>query len=101
MRRERGFGVNPWATDSRFLISHRLLIDETYASGLHMRLGDFRPRSFLILDKAPSRRPGKQPKVRPSTRKPHAQSASSRPASSTVYSSQRRCITITRTASPR
>jgi superfamily II DNA or RNA helicase len=52
MRRERGFGVNPWATDSRFLISHRLLIDETYAAGLHMRLGDFRPRSLLILDEA-------------------------------------------------
>ena len=27
MRRERGFGVNPWRTHSRFLISHRLLID--------------------------------------------------------------------------
>jgi SNF2 family DNA or RNA helicase len=52
MRRERGFGVNPWVTDSRFLISHRLLIDETYAAGLHMRLGDFRPRSLLILDEA-------------------------------------------------
>jgi SNF2 family DNA or RNA helicase len=52
MRRERGFGVNPWDTDSRFLISHRLLIDETYAAGLHMRLGDFRPRSLLILDEA-------------------------------------------------
>ena len=24
MRRERGFGVNPWRTHSRFLISHRL-----------------------------------------------------------------------------
>jgi SNF2 family DNA or RNA helicase len=29
MRRERGFGVNPWRTHSRFLISHNLLIDPT------------------------------------------------------------------------
>ena len=29
-RRERGFGVNPWTTHSRFLVSHRLLIDEAY-----------------------------------------------------------------------
>ncbi len=31
MRRERGFSVNPWTTHSYFLVSHRLLIDETYA----------------------------------------------------------------------
>src|SRR5205823_9253449 len=31
MRRERGFGVNPWRTHSRFLVSHNLLIDATYA----------------------------------------------------------------------
>src|SRR2546430_3390453 len=29
VRRERGFGVNPWTTHSRFLVSQRLLIDET------------------------------------------------------------------------
>src|ERR1039457_5590857 len=34
VRRERGFSVNPWTTHSRFLISHRLLIDENYTSGL-------------------------------------------------------------------
>src|SRR5438105_764862 len=34
VRRERGFGVNPWTTHSRFLISQRLLIDEAYASSL-------------------------------------------------------------------
>ena len=27
MRQERGFGVNPWRTHSRFLVSHNLLID--------------------------------------------------------------------------
>ena len=31
VRVERGFGVNPWTTHSRFLVSHRLLIDEAYA----------------------------------------------------------------------
>src|SRR5664279_3803064 len=31
VRRERGFGVNPWTAHSRFLISQRLLIDESYA----------------------------------------------------------------------
>jgi hypothetical protein len=30
MRQERGFGVNPWRTHSRFLVSHNLLIDPTY-----------------------------------------------------------------------
>ena len=34
LRRLRGFGVNPWATGSRFIISHRLLTDETYLAGL-------------------------------------------------------------------
>ena len=52
MRRERGFAVNPWTTHSRFLVSHRLLIDETYASGLRDWLGRFAPQSLLILDEA-------------------------------------------------
>ncbi|MCB9943465.1 MAG: ATP-dependent helicase [Geminicoccaceae bacterium] len=52
LRRSRGFGVNPWATGSRFLVSHRLLTDETYTSGLRDLLGEFRPRSLLILDEA-------------------------------------------------
>ncbi len=29
-----GFGVNPWMTHNRFLISQRLLIDETYTAPL-------------------------------------------------------------------
>lgn len=52
MRRLRGFGVNPWATGSRFIISHRLLTDETYAAGLRDLLGEFRPRALFILDEA-------------------------------------------------
>ena len=52
VRRERGFSVNPWNTHSRFLISHRLLIDEAYTAGLRDWLGDFRPGTLLILDEA-------------------------------------------------
>jgi superfamily II DNA or RNA helicase len=52
IRRERGFGVNPWSTHSRFLVSHRLLIDEAYAGPMRDWLGDFRPGSLLILDEA-------------------------------------------------
>jgi hypothetical protein len=53
--RERGDAFAPadrWTTHSRFLISHRLLIDEDYASGLRDWLGGFRARSLLILDEA-------------------------------------------------
>ena len=52
VRRERGFAVNPWTTHSRFLVSHRILIDETYAAGLRDWLGEFAPQSLLILDEA-------------------------------------------------
>ena len=52
MRRERGFSVNPWTTHSHFLVSHRLLVDEAYASGLRDWLGEFAPQSLLILDEA-------------------------------------------------
>ena len=52
MRRERGFGVNPWRTHSRFLISHNLLIDPAYADTLREWLGAFCPGALLILDEA-------------------------------------------------
>jgi SNF2 family DNA or RNA helicase len=52
MRRVRGFSVNPWATGSRFIVSHRLLTDEVYAAGLRDVLGEFRAKSLLILDEA-------------------------------------------------
>lgn len=52
LRRSRGFVVNPWATGSRFILSHRLMTDETYVAGLREILGDFRPRALLILDEA-------------------------------------------------
>ncbi len=52
IRLERGFGVNPWSTHSRFLVSHRLLIDEAYVGPLRDWLGDFRSGTLLILDEA-------------------------------------------------
>ena len=52
MRRTRGYSVNPWSTGSRFIVSHRLLTDETYAAGLRDVLGEFRARTLLILDEA-------------------------------------------------
>src|SRR5262249_60226395 len=39
VRRERGYGINPWTTHARFLISHRLLIDEAYPGPLRDWLG--------------------------------------------------------------
>jgi len=52
VRRERGFGVNPWSTHSRFLVSHRLLINEAYTGPLRDWLGTFRDGTLLILDEA-------------------------------------------------
>lgn len=52
MRRERGFGVNPWRTHSRFLVSHNLLIDPTYTDLMREWLGPLLPGSLLILDEA-------------------------------------------------
>ena len=52
MRQERGFAVNPWATHSRFIVSHHLLRDEDYASPLRDWLEGVGSGSLLILDEA-------------------------------------------------
>lgn len=52
MRRERGFGVNPWRTHSRFLVSHRLLIEPAYTDPMREWLSDHRTGSLFILDEA-------------------------------------------------
>ena len=52
MRRERGFGVNPWRTHSRFLVSHRLLADPAYTDPMRAWLDPMLPGSLLILDEA-------------------------------------------------
>lgn len=51
-RRERGYGINPWHTHTRFIISHALLRDEAYSGPLRDWLRDFAPGSLLILDEA-------------------------------------------------
>ncbi len=53
-RRERGYGVNPWKAHSRFIISHALVRDESYASLLRDWLDEpgVRSGSLLILDEA-------------------------------------------------
>lgn len=52
IRRERGHSVNPWTTFPRFLISHKLLIDEAYVGPMHAWLDNLRPGTLLILDEA-------------------------------------------------
>jgi SNF2 family DNA or RNA helicase len=52
VRQERGYGVNPWTTFPRFLISHKLLIDENYTGPLRDWLDNFRPGSLFIFDEA-------------------------------------------------
>ena len=52
MRRERGFGVNPWRTHSRFPVSHNLLTEPAYANLMREWLGEMLPGSLLILDEA-------------------------------------------------
>lgn len=51
-RQERGFGVNPWATHSRFIISHSLLRRPEYREPLLQHLGERARKSLLILDEA-------------------------------------------------
>ena len=52
VRKDRGWATNPWSTHSRFVISHALLRDETYAMPLRDWLRSFQPGSMLILDEA-------------------------------------------------
>jgi superfamily II DNA or RNA helicase len=52
IRSERGHAVNAWDTFPRFIISHKLLIDETYAGPMRTWLDNLRPGSLLIFDEA-------------------------------------------------
>jgi superfamily II DNA or RNA helicase len=51
-RKERGFGVNPWSTHARFIISHQLIRRPEYREQLLTQLGDRTKKSLLILDEA-------------------------------------------------
>lgn len=52
MRRQRGWGINPWATHNRFILSQALVRDEAYAGPLRDWLGDEGKQALLILDEA-------------------------------------------------
>ena len=51
-RRERGFGVNAWATHNRFIISHPLIRRPEYRDPLLAHLGPRARKGLLILDEA-------------------------------------------------
>lgn len=51
-RKERGFGVNPWATHQRFIVSHQLMRRPEYRDPLLAHLGERARKSLLILDEA-------------------------------------------------
>jgi hypothetical protein len=51
-RKERGFGVNPWSTHTRFIISHALLRRPEYRDPLLQHIGERAQKSLLILDEA-------------------------------------------------
>jgi SNF2 domain-containing protein len=98
VRRERGYATNPWDTHTRFLISHRLLVDEAHAGPLRNWLGDFRPGSLLILDEAMLLRPAAR--ATPSTRRSPGLFETWRRASSIGCSCRPRRTTAIPTASP-
>ncbi len=101
MRRERGFGVNPWRTHSRFLVSHNLLIDPTYADPLREWLGPLLPGQPPDPRRGAPRRARERRALRHRDASSRAPSATSPAASSTASSSRRRRTTATRTASRR
>jgi len=51
-RRERGFGVNPWATHNRFIVSYPLIRRPEYRDPLLNHLGERAEKGLLILDEA-------------------------------------------------
>jgi ERCC4-related helicase len=56
-RQDRGFGVNPWVTHARFVISYQTLRRPEYKEPLHQMLQEQRRRTLLILDEAHSAAP--------------------------------------------
>ena len=52
IRRQYGYSTTPWETFPRWIVSHRMLIDENHAGPLKQWLESFRSGSLLILDEA-------------------------------------------------
>ena len=61
IRRERGWGINPWSTHTRFILSQSLVRNEEYASSLRDWLGDGL-KTMLILDEAHNAAPASSSK---------------------------------------
>ncbi len=61
MRRERGWGINPWSTHTRFILSQSLVRNEEYANSLRDWLGDGL-KTMLILDEAHNAAPASSSK---------------------------------------
>ena len=51
-RQERGFGVNPWSTHNRFIVSHQTIRRPEYRDPLLQHIGERAKKSLLILDEA-------------------------------------------------
>ena len=51
-RQERGFGVNPWSTHNRFIITYQTLRRPEYRDPLLQHIGERIRKSLLILDEA-------------------------------------------------
>lgn len=51
-RQERGFGVNPWSTHNRFIVSHQTVRRPEYRDPLLQHIGERARKSLLILDEA-------------------------------------------------
>jgi SNF2 family DNA or RNA helicase len=62
MRRERGWGINPWATHTRFILSQSLVRNEDYAGPLRDWLGEGE-KALLILDEAHNAAPASGSKI--------------------------------------
>lgn len=51
-RQERGFGINPWSTHNRFIVSYPLIRRPEYRDSLLAHLGHRAEKGLLILDEA-------------------------------------------------
>ena len=90
IRQQRGFSANPFAAHSRFLISHRLLIDESYAAPLRDFLRSRARCSFWTKRITP--RPPPEPSIPKIPSSPRSCATSPR-ASNTACSSRPRPTT--------
>jgi hypothetical protein len=55
-RQDRGFGVNPWLTHSRFVLSYQTLRHPEYEAPLHAMLSEGERKTLLIDEAIPRRR---------------------------------------------